>query len=204
MKDYKDFNDYEVMYLVEEGSEDAENIIIDKYTPLIKSMASSYLKQFSRYGIEIDDLVQEGYIGLYSAIKGYHASRNTLFYTYAIILIRSKMLNFLRKYTSQKNFANIGCISLSQDISDDNDETLFSLIEDKNVLLPDEVLNLDEIESKIRDFMYSLDFPLSLIFELKFNGFSNKDISILLDYPFRKLANDVFKIRKNCSKILAH
>lgn len=204
MKDYKDFNDYEVMYLVEEGSEDAENIIIDKYTPLIKSMASSYLKQFSRYGIEIDDLVQEGYIGLYNAIKGYHASKNTLFYTYAIISIRSKMLNFLKRHTSQKNFANVDCISLSQDISDDNNAPLFSLIEDKKAMLPAEMFENKELENQVKRFMYSLDFPLSLIFELKFNGFSAKDISTLLDCPLKKIINDMFKIRKSSNQFFGH
>lgn len=202
MVDYKDFNDYEVMYLVEEGSEDARDILFDKYAPLIKGMAGNYLKKFNKYGVELDDLVQEGYVGLYNAVKGYNKDKDALFYTYAVVLIRSKMLNFLRHYTSQKNFANVGCVSLSQNISIDNEDAVYSLIEDKSISLPDEVVENDELEFQIKNFMYSLDFPLSSIFELKFNGFSNIDISILLDYPLKKITNNIFKIRKMCHQFI--
>lgn len=204
MAEYKDLNDYEVMYLVEEGNDDARDIILEKYKPIIKRMASNYFKSFSRYGIEYDDLVQEGYLGLYNAIRGYHSTKNTLFYTYATISIRSKMLNYLKRYTNQKNLANVDCTSLDQDISKDNDEPFFSLIEDKNAILPDDMLDFMEFESKINNFLYSLDFPYSLVFELKLNGFGNKDISVLLDCPLKKVTNCMSKIRRECNYYLRH
>lgn len=204
MTAYKDINDYEVMYLVEEGSEDARNMVFDKYKPIIKSMASNYLKNFNRYGIEFDDLVQEGYLGLYNAVRSYHATRNTLFYTYATISIRSKMLNYLKKYTNQKNLANVGCISLDQDVSSNNDEPLFSLIKDEDAILPDEAIMYIDFESKIKEFIFSLKFPYSSIFELKINGFTNKDISVLMDYPLKKVTNDISRLRKECYFFLEH
>lgn len=204
MTAYKDINDYEVMYLVEEGSEDARNMVFDKYKQIIKSMASNYLKNFNRYGIEFDDLVQEGYLGLYNAIRSYHATRNTLFYTYATISIRSKMLNYLKKYTNQKNLANVGCISLDQDVSSNNDEPLFSLIKDEDAILPDEAIMYIDFESKIKEFIFSLKFPYSSIFELKINGFTNKDISVLMDYPLKKVTNDISRLRKECYLFLEH
>lgn len=204
MTEYKDLNDYEVMYLVEEGNDDARDIILEKYKPIIKGMASKYFKSFKRYGIEYEDLVQEGYLGLYNAIRGYHSAKNTLFYTYATISIRSKMLNYLKRYTNQKNLANVDCTSLDQIISKDNDEPFFSLIEDRNVILPDDMLDYMEFESKINNFIYSLDFPYSLVFELKINGFGNKDISILLDCPLKKVTNCISKIRRECNYYLGH
>lgn len=66
------------------------------------------------------------------------------------------------------------------------------------------MLDYMEFESKINNFIYSLDFPYSLVFELKINGFGNKDISILLDCPLKKVTNCISKIRRECNYYLGH
>lgn len=198
MAEYKDLNDYEVMYLVEEGNDDARDIILEKYKPIIKNMAFMYLNQFRLYRIDLDDLIQEGYLGLYNAITNYHDTKNVLFYTYAIISIRSKMLNYLKRCTNNRNLVNLNCVSLNQEISDSNMEPLLNLIVDTKAITPDNIVEELELELKIRKFILSLDFPESLIFELKFNGFGNRDISILLDYPLKFVTNLISKIRKKC------
>lgn len=70
--DYKDLNDYEVVYMVKENDDDAREIIFNKYIPIVKKIASNYLAYAKLARIEYDDLVQEGLIALNVAINRYN------------------------------------------------------------------------------------------------------------------------------------
>ena len=61
--EYKDYNDYELINYIAEGNEDANNILIEKYKPLITKMATKVLPYCRSNGLELSDLVQEGMIG---------------------------------------------------------------------------------------------------------------------------------------------
>ena len=62
---YKDYNDYEVLYMIREDS-DIIDLIIQKYEPLIKKIAFSFFSSYKYMNIDYDDLVQEGRIALYN------------------------------------------------------------------------------------------------------------------------------------------
>lgn len=204
MGDYKDFNDYEVMYLVEENDENAKDVLYEKYRPLIVSIASQYQKEAKEYGIELDDLVQEGFIGLYSASKNYNSKMNVKFYTYALVSIRSKILNCLNTKNTYKHIYLNQSISLFQPLADFNQFTLMDALEDKNAVIPHFLVEESEFEDNIKTYLYSLDFPHSLVFELKINGFRNVDISKLLDFSTKKVSNILFSIRKDFQRYLVN
>ena len=90
--EYKDFNDYELLNYIAEGNEEANNILIKKYEPLINKIASRMLPYCKNNGLDLSDLVQEGMIGLNHAIDKYQEIENTLFYTYASKCIKRKIL----------------------------------------------------------------------------------------------------------------
>ena len=75
---YKDLNDYEIMYLVEENDDVANELIFIKYRPIILNIAIKYKEEAKKYGLELDDLIQEGYVGLYSAMKNYNQNKDYL------------------------------------------------------------------------------------------------------------------------------
>ena len=56
--DYKDFNDYELINYIHEGNEDASNIILKKYEPLIKREALKLLPLCNNSGLDLNDLIQ--------------------------------------------------------------------------------------------------------------------------------------------------
>lgn len=83
---YQGWNDYELIYLINEGSELALNLMYLKYASMIKYKARSC----GFYPYEIDDCLQEGLILLTSAIKSYKPSYKKTFYKYfELILLRS-------------------------------------------------------------------------------------------------------------------
>lgn len=94
-------NDYEVLYLISEDMDVSYDILYQKYLPIIKSLAKKYFRFVSLHGGEYQDLIQEGYIGLNSAIVNYRDDINTMFYTYASICIERHMRTYCRSLSAQ-------------------------------------------------------------------------------------------------------
>ena len=202
MSTYRDLNDYEIMYLVEEENDDARELLFEKYKPIIYRLALSYQKEAKQYGLELEDLIQEAYVGLSSAVKNYNSDNNVLFYTYAIVSMKNRILNVLTAKSSTKHRCLNQAISLYMPVNKNNECYLIDITEDKNEVLPQLLVEENETENIIHDFILSLDFPHSCILELKMNGFSNCDIASLLDYPLKNVTNYLFRIRKQLKQNL--
>lgn len=192
---YKDFNDREILYLISENNEEAFNFMYYKYEPLIKKNAKLFYKYYQSLGVEYDDLYQEGMYGLNNAINNYNnEDNNALFYTLALLCIRREMQKCVVKQSRNKNIFYNSCYSINNYISE-------------NSTLEDVLYNISDITDykydtlvKEKDFLdtkYNLDFEKSIIFELKTNGFSNVEISKLLDLPYKKVDNSMRGIKKN-------
>lgn len=200
MQTYRDLNDYEIMYMIGE-SDDAKELLFDKYRPVIINVAKKYRLQGKKMGLEMDDLIQEGYLGLYSAIKNYDQNDKSLFYTYALLSIRSKIVNALRANDSQKKKCLNESISLSKCISYDSDSTFLDFIVDETAINPDLILEENILFDFIRGFIYSLDIDTACVFELSINGFNNSDIGKLLDCSSKVVSNILFRIKKRLHNI---
>lgn len=199
---YRDLNDYEIMYLIEEQDESAKELLFEKYRPIVLKIASYYKSEAKKCGLEMDDLVQEGYLGLYGAIQTFDSSNNVLFYTYALVSVRSKILNVLTIRNAVKHRTLNESVSLSKPISGGDEGSLIDVLEDKSALMPHLMVEENEIERIIHDFILSLEFSHALIFELKMNGFKNSDIVQLLDIQLKTVSNILFQIRKKLREYL--
>ena len=201
MEVYRDLNDYELMYMIEEN-DDAKDMLFDKYRPIIVNMARKYLLEGKKVGLELDDLIQEGYIGLYAAIRNYNPDHSSLFYTYAILSINSKILNALKKSSTQKRETLNHSISLSKPISIDSETTFIDLLVDDNSLLPDMLIEEKELSKIVSDYLYSLDIDVASILELSINGFNNVDIGKMLGYSSKYISNVLFRVRRKLHQLL--
>lgn len=81
------------------GDTDALAQLISHFLPLIKAKSSRY----SLVGLEQDDLIQEGLIGLFNAVKNYDPARGASFDTYARRCIHSRMVECLSSFLAQKH-----------------------------------------------------------------------------------------------------
>ena len=82
--DYSELNDYELLSYVSEKNEEANEMIFKKYKPLIVDRANKLYLYCTNCGVEVNDLIQEGMVGLNDAISGFDESKDTCFYTYAL------------------------------------------------------------------------------------------------------------------------
>ena len=195
--DYKQYNDYELIYEVREQSEEAYNLIIKKYSKLINKIADEYYRNNKKYKVDYEDIVQEGYFGLLQALDNYNDD-STLFYTFASICIRREMERMLKTHTRQKNLSINKAISLYKPINQNEDACLEDIIPSSDNV--EENIMSDITVKKLMDYKYELPFEMSIIYELRYNKFNNDEISILLDMPKKKVEKLVNKIKREVKK----
>ena len=194
--DYKDFNDYELINYIAEGNEDASNILLKKYEPLIKKEASKLLPFCDKSGLDINDLVQEGLIGLHHAIEKYKEQSDVMFYTYALKCIQRKMLSTLVGVNRKKNRV------LNESVSLDDDNTLIKILKDSTPNPEEFIINTEREETLISNIKFSLtDFECN-VFDLFISGFTYIEIAKILDKDVKSIDNAIQRIKKKIKNII--
>lgn len=182
---YKLVNDYEVVYMIKENDDEAKNLLFKKYIPVVSKIATKYLSYAKKYGAEFDDLMQEGMIALNKAIFGFNERNAVLFYTYASICIERHLITYCKRLNNKKNYY------LNFSLSDD----YYYCISDQNSSL-DVIFNEYLKEEEFSFYKNFLNLKYSSVFELRYNGFSYKEISKLLDISVGTVDARMSRIRK--------
>lgn len=183
--DYKDVNDYELIYRIRENDDDAISLMYEKYEPIIINVAKNYYLKYGYTGVELNDLIQEGRIALYKALCCYKEDKEAIFYTYLNICLHRHFVTYYRRLNSNCNRLLTNCYS----------DDYFLGIGD-NSMEPSIYISEREIERLFLKSKYTLDFKDSNIFELRYNGFSHREISELLDISVYSVDARLCKIRK--------
>lgn len=183
------YNDYELFYMACE-SEDALSFLIEKYEPLFRKLSYFFIRKFPNNGLDIDDLIQHcRYITCY-AVDKFSESNGILFYSYLLVCLRGGLNNYVRKYNNKEIYYYMDY---------DNYENFDEFRDDKNSF--DCVIDSD-FERDVIGFKYNLSFLDSCIFELRYNGFSYKEIASLLEVKLKKVDNSLRYTRKKLEKHL--
>ena len=170
--DYKKYNDYELIDKIQENDDDSKNIMFDKYQPLIRGIANKYYQKYSDYGYQYEDFVQEAMIAFYKALTSYNEQRDNLFYTFVILCIDRNLLTFC------KNISNPNRNVSYDSIEDINEANIVDVKSDVHSIISEY-----EQQEFIKDFIYELPLEVGAIIELKWNGFTYREIGFLLDIP---------------------
>lgn len=196
--EYKDFNDYELLDYIAEGNEEANNIIIKKYEPLINKIAIKMLPYCKNNGLEKSDLIQEGMIGLNHAIERYQEKEDVLFYTYAKKCIERKIISVVIASNRNKNKI------LNESISYDDDENLLlKFIKSQTPSPEEEILNLEleeDLLMKIKSVLTDLE---EQVFSLLISGFKYKEIAEILDKDYKSIDNAIQRIKTKIKNTLS-
>lgn len=197
---YCDYNDYELVYMIKESDENALNILYSKYQPLIIAISSKFIQYAGRIGLDYDDLIQTGNIGLLEAIKSYKDVNNNSFFSFCNLCIKRRIINEINKNnTLRRNVLN-ECISYDE--YSDNDFSLLDILSDENAINPETLVKESYFFDEIIQFKHSLKWEYSLIFELRCNSFTYREISVLLDVSIKKVDNVMIGIKKKLKEWL--
>lgn len=184
--DYKKANDYEILYMVKENDEEYLSLLIDKYKPIMVSIVKRYLPNVKKHGLEYEDLMQECYISFLDAIRTFNEHNNVMFYTYACFCMHRRVVTVCRNYSTKKNSV----------LSDSDFDFNMDIIEDKEANI-NNILSFDILNDQVRNFLNNLGIIDSSILELKFNGFSYKEISVLLDISLKYVHSRLYVLRRD-------
>ena len=183
-----EINDYELISQVRENNEDAMLNLYSKYTTIINSVTNKF-NQSNNMKIDYDDIKQEANIALYNAIKNYDPDSGALFYTYAVLCINRRLISYCKK-----NYNYISKLGLEY-LKEEKMLSYYDYMDESHY----KFLN-NYYGGLTRDIINMLPDDLSLIFELKYNGFSNKEIANLLDTNSKYIENSVRKVRNQIKR----
>lgn len=199
---YRDYNDNELLFYISENNEDANEIIYKKYEPLIASMAKKFIKSCENVGLELNDFIQEGMLGLSNAIKEFDDSKDVTFFTFAKTCIERKMISLAISSKRQKH--KILNESLSLEITDDegNYSNLEYILGDNKNNPENLIINMENQKELIKKATLVLtDFEMQ-VFELKINDFGYKEIAEVLDKEPKAIDNALQRIKLKLKKTL--
>ena len=140
---YKDIEDQEILYMIEENNDNYE-LIYEKYKPLIITICQKRLNSMKGMGYELDDLVQVANMALFEAVKTYKYDNDTKFYTYLSHCVNNALNLLLRNNLTNKKIVLNKAISYDTKINETT--TLFDLIEDKTAINPYEYFESEELK----------------------------------------------------------
>lgn len=172
---YSDYNDYELIYLVRENDDNSYDVLFDKYMPIIRKISFEYFKKFDCFGYDLDDFIQEAYLLFHNAVKIYNPDKDCLFYSFVVLCINRGLITFCKRISCEsKNISN-------------NYFTDIDVLEVCGNILDDSGLIMNEFIRNIWNAVYDLEILYICVFELRFNGFTFREIGELLDLPLKKI-----------------
>lgn len=198
--DFKKINDYEMLFLVSEKNEEAEEILINKYKNLINKYIEAYKNVALQNGLEECDLYQEGLMGLASAIKTFDQSKEASFYTYANICVKTKIQTAIRNSSSKKNSALNQSVSLDN-LTNSQTTSYYDIICDSKNDISDKLLKEEEQKRIFKEINKNLTEFERQVLKLKVNSYSNDEISKILQKDKRSIENAINRIRNKYKTI---
>lgn len=197
MNDNSNYNDLILVDLIHEKDEEAEQDLYNRYHDLIKYKAYKYLYAASKVGLDFDDLVQEGYIGLSQAVLDYRDDKETLFSTFANLCIEREIQTFVVKNSRKKHLVLNNSVSYHVETNECSE--LLDLIVSDEATPEQLVFSLIEEKASLKRVVKELTKLELKVFVLKYKGFNYLEIANALELTPKSVDNAIQRIRKKVS-----
>lgn len=199
-QEYLDMEDEQVVEIVRSGDEVALEYLINKYRNFVRAKARSYFL----IGADREDIVQEGMIGLYKAIRDFRPDKLASFRAFAELCITRQIITAIKTATRQKHIPLNSYVSLNKPIFDeDSDRTLLDILSGTKVSDPEElVISREEfvhIEKKMGEFLSELEWKV-LMFYLE--GKSYQEIADDLNRHVKSIDNALQRVKRKLERYL--
>jgi RNA polymerase sporulation-specific sigma factor len=197
---YGEFTDENMVVLVQEGDTDALEYLIMKYKNFVRAKARSYFL----IGADREDIVQEGMIGLYKAIRDFKGDKLSSFRAFAELCITRQIITAIKTATRQKHVPLNSYISLDKPLYDDeSDRTLMDVISGVNTGDPEELMISKEeyssLEEKLQELLSDLE---RRVLNLYLDGRSYQEIAELLDRHVKSIDNALQRVKRKLERYL--
>lgn len=199
-KRYDEMTDEELIRLLRAGENEISDYMCNKYKNLVrKNAASMYI-----LGAEPEDIIQEGMIGLFKAVRDYDPQKDASFYTFAELCISRQIYTAIQAAGRKKHMPLNTYVSLYGD-SEENGDKSGSLEEytGSDVCNPEQVLidreNVEDIERAIDENLSAFERQ---VLDLHLTGLKYVQIARILGRDEKSTDNALQRIRSKIKKIL--
>ncbi|MBE7042146.1 MAG: RNA polymerase sporulation sigma factor SigH [Ruminococcaceae bacterium] len=198
---YNEMADEEVVSLSQQGNMYAMEAILNRYKGFVASKARPYFL----IGGNHEDMIQEGMIGLYKAVRDYLPDKQASFRSFAEICITRQMITAIKTATRQKHQPLNSYVSLSRPAYDENsDQTLADVVLGSSCMNPEELIinkeSYDACEAAISKALSKLEHK---ILGLYLQGKSYQEISEQIDKSPKSIDNALQRVKRKLERILS-
>ena len=192
--------DEDIVEFVRLGDSGALEYLIHKYRNFVRAKARSYFL----IGAEREDIVQEGMIGLYKAIRDFKGDKLASFKAFAELCITRQIITAIKTATRQKHIPLNSYVSLDKPIYDeDSDRTLLDVICGSRVCDPEEmIINQEEfygLEDKMTEILSDLERKVLMLY---LDGRSYQEIAVDLDRHVKSIDNALQRVKRKLERYL--
>ncbi|MBQ8592262.1 MAG: RNA polymerase sporulation sigma factor SigH [Lachnospiraceae bacterium] len=199
---YEQYSDEELIVRLRDGETNIMDFIMNKYKNLVRSKAKSmYI-----LGADREDLIQEGMVGLFKAVRDYDSGRDASFYTFAELCISRQMYTAVQASGRQKHMPLNSYISLYASTAEQGEEAeteLVNVLSDVADRNPEELLidkeNLELLEKMIDKELSSFE---KQVLDLYVTGMSYTQIAKVLGRDDKSTDNALQRIKNKLRKVI--
>ncbi|MDQ0352401.1 RNA polymerase sporulation-specific sigma factor [Alkalibacillus filiformis] len=198
---YSQYEDERVVEFVQEGEVQALEYLINKYRSFVRAKARTYFL----IGADREDIVQEGMIGLYKAIRDYQNNKQSSFKMFAELCVTRQIITAIKTATRQKHIPLNSYISLDKPVyEEDSDRTLIDIIAEDEMSDPEQLLinreKYGDMEIKMRELLSDLERE---VLHLYLDGRTYQEISVLLDRHVKSIDNALQRVKRKLERYLS-
>lgn len=179
----------------------AQEYLLYKYRNFVRAKARSYFL----IGAEREDIIQEGMIGLFKAIRDFRNDKLSSFRAFAELCVTRQIITAIKTATRQKHIPLNSYVSLNKPIyEEDSDRTLLDVISGAKVANPEEmVISREEfldIENKMNNILSDLEWKVLMSY---LDGKSYQEIAVDLDRHIKSIDNALQRVKRKLEKYLS-
>jgi len=198
MEIYSNLSDNELLSMVDSGDRIAEDQLALRYTRLVKICS----RPFFLVGGDGEDLIQEGMLGLLSAIREFDLSMNTSFKTYAEICVKRRIYSAIKSASRKKHEPLNDMVSLDDVLSDESNSGAASYGEAYRRTPEEQVLAREGVGEIIQTYSQCLSKFEVEILNLYLSGLSYSEIAEISGKTDKSVDNAVQRIRRKLARNL--
>jgi RNA polymerase sporulation-specific sigma factor len=192
--------DEEIIRDAKSGDAQALEFLINKYKSFVRAKARTYFL----IGADREDIIQEGMIGLYKAIRDFRGDKLSSFRAFAELCITRQIITAIKTATRQKHIPLNSYVSLNKPIFDEeSDRTLLDVISEESISDPEEmIINREEfagIEVKMGEILSGLEWE---VLSQYLQGRSYQEIAAELDRHVKSIDNALQRVKRKLEKYL--
>ncbi len=197
---YDEMLDESIVEAAREGDDAAQEYLINKYKNFVRAKARSYFL----IGADREDIIQEGMIGLYKAIRDFRNDKLASFRAFAELCITRQIITAIKTATRQKHIPLNSYVSLNKPIYDEeSDRTLLDVLSGTKVTDPEElVISREEfvdIEHKMGEFLSDLEWKVLMSY---LDGRSYQEIAKDLRRHVKSIDNALQRVKRKLERYL--